>query len=759
MLTVAPREDNMTRRIVTPPALLVKRTAALLLVLLLPGLVLAGPGQQDKTQQKCLSSLGKAGAKVSKARAKEISGCLKDAGKGMYPAGKGVQACMGTDARGKVARAMQKTGDQQQKRCTTRPGFGYTDADAVNSMADNALVGAAIELLGGDLDTGVSTAAAGNRCQGDLFKFTGKALSAAWKDYNSCSKRGLKDGSVASRWQLESCVTALQAAGSKTTRAVTKLSARVAKSCAGLDLAATLPGSCSAAGDTGACLAERVHCQACRMLSDAADLAGDCDLFDDGNDNASCPDYPVVFENMRQLAVTGITRYVMPAEPCAADSKNGLAPDCSAGGNSGPWATLSPVPANPLTAGDALELGAGTHSLAKQTASQPASGTPTRPIRISAYAGQAAVLDGGWSDLEVPGDETPVLRVGAAYQYWKGLVLDGCNMVCVQVKEGSDHLLFEGNTVSGGGEDGIKVTVSRLGLYLDNEFTDFHNEAIDVWHTRHAWFVGNEFHHNNTGVRDPSEVMWTKGGAENIHIVGNSFHDLDLHTRALQLGGCCWANWEQRGGLLCEGGVLTCDPTGDCCDCVGGQWVAQPVARQVYALGNSFNAVTLGNPTVEGQQGVLGASGCHDCEAAFNVVSDSDDAFSLSSTSGNNNQPCCGSLNCNDPVTGQCNQPADCSYTDYPVNVSFHDNVAIAVRQSASGTGGGNSARLWNMKSDVPAMSTDLDIDANTYCVDQPVTCRVGGTSTTPMIFADWQALGWDTTSTLVDEASCPPLR
>ena len=91
--------------------------------------------------------------------------------------------------------------------------------------------------------------------------------------------------------------------------------------------------------------------------------------------------------------------------------------------------------------------------------------------------------------------------------------------------------------------------------------------------------------------------------------------------------------------------------------------------------------------------------------------------------------------------------------------MSFHDNVAIAVRQSASGTGGGNSARLWNMKSDVPAMSTDLDIDANTYCVDQPVTFRVGGTSTTPMIFADWQALGWDTTSTLVDEASCPPLR
>ncbi|MFQ5478024.1 MAG: right-handed parallel beta-helix repeat-containing protein [Candidatus Binatia bacterium] len=721
----------------------------------------AGPGQQDKSQRKCLTLLAKAGMKVSKAQSKVISNCLKEAGKGVFPGGDGVQACMGGDPKGDVAEASQKTINQQSTRCSTRPGFGYTDAYSVNSMALNALVGAALELLGSDLDEGVATVRDANRCQRKLFRKTAKALDAAWKDYIGCTKRGLRNGSVTSRSELGECVDSFKSAGSKTSRAMARLSAEIAKSCAVLDLAATLPGACSGAGAaTGTCLVDRAYCQACRMLSDAADLAIDCDLIDDAADNSSCPDHPVVFENMSKLAVTGITRYVIPAEACAADGNDGLAPDCSAGGTSGPWATLTPVVAAPLRAGDALEMGAGTYSLVKQTASQPASGTPTQPVRVSSYLDQVVVLDGGWSDVESPGDTTPVLRVGSAYQHWKGLTIDGCNMVCVQVKEGSDHLLFEGNTVNGGGEDGVKATLSRLALYRDNEFTDFYNEAIDVWHTRHAWFIANEFHHNNTSIPSlsPSEAMWTKAGSENIHIIGNSFHDLDLHTRALQLGGCCWANWEDRGGLLCEGGVLSCDATGDCCDCLGGQWVPQPVARQIYALGNLFDAVTLGNPSPSAQQGVLGASGCYDCEAAYNVVTDSDDAFSVAPTQGIDNQPCCGSLNCNDPETGLCNRPDECSYADYPQNLNFHDNIAAAIRQSAGGMSGGSSARLWNTHFGVPTGSSDLRIDSNTYCVDQPVTCRIGGLAATPITFTDWQSQGWDTTSTLVDEASCPPL-
>ncbi len=726
--------------------------------LMIPAAAVAGPGLQSSKQRSCLAALGKAGAKVSKAPSKVIRSCLKDAGRGLYPAGEGVQACMGQDPRGKVAKAQQKTEDQQARRCSRRPGFGYTGAPAVNSMALSVEIGLIRELIGGGIDAAVRESGPEAGCQSALFKRAAKVIDASWKDYNKCAKLGLKDGSISSRTQLDACIDTVKSTGSKTAKALGKLAAEGSSACAGLNISSTLPGSCSSGG-LSTCLRTRLYCQACRMLADFADLPSDCDLFDDAVANSSCPGYPMVFENIRSLATTGDTYYVIPAEPCADDNRSGLAPDCSAGGNSGPWRTHTRLASASLKAGDAVEFGAGTYQLGQTTAVLAAVGTPSEPVRIGTWQNQVAVLNGGWTDYQSPGDKTPVLRIGSAYQYWKGLTIDGCNMVCIEVKKGSDHLVFEGNIVNGGGEDGIKATVSRLALYLDNEFTAFLNEAIDVWHTSHAWFVRNEFHHNDTvSGPTPSEVMWTKAGSENIHILSNYFHDLDMHSRALQLGGCCWANWADIGGLLCEGGTLDCDSNGDCCDCVGGQWVAQPIARQIYAIGNSFDAVSLGNPSQSAPQGVLGASACYDCEAAYNVVTDSDDAFSVSLTQSIKDQPCCGSPNCKDPLTGLCNRANECSYTDYPENVSFHDNIAIAIRQSASGIGGGNSARLWNAQAQTLSQAQGLEIDSNLYCVNQPVTCRIGSTSSTPMSFSDWQSQGFDVSSSRVDEASCPPL-
>ena len=41
--------------------------------------------------------------------------------------------------------------------------------------------------------------------------------------------------------------------------------------------------------DLAACLDERVECRVCLTLNEADELNRDCDLFDDGAANASCP--------------------------------------------------------------------------------------------------------------------------------------------------------------------------------------------------------------------------------------------------------------------------------------------------------------------------------------------------------------------------------------------------------------------------------------------------------------------------------------
>lgn len=71
-----------------------------------------------------------------------------------------------------------------------------------------------------------------------------------------------------------------------------KLAIRILpKSCLsrGVDLSSAFPG-CGEdePADLAACVEETVACRVCVALNQADDLAVDCDLLDDGRENASC---------------------------------------------------------------------------------------------------------------------------------------------------------------------------------------------------------------------------------------------------------------------------------------------------------------------------------------------------------------------------------------------------------------------------------------------------------------------------------------
>ena len=66
---------------------------------------------------------------------------------------------------------------------------------------------------------------------------------------------------------------------------------RIAKKCAGADLAALFPGDCGTAASPDAltaCATGRALCGVCRAAADAHGVELDCDLVDDASANGSC---------------------------------------------------------------------------------------------------------------------------------------------------------------------------------------------------------------------------------------------------------------------------------------------------------------------------------------------------------------------------------------------------------------------------------------------------------------------------------------
>ena len=108
---------------------------------------LAAAEVQDSAQQKCINGLNKSGVKVASTQIKEGQRCLGAAAKGAEP---DAQACLTTDAKGKVGKAETGTTAAEGK-CTTAPDFGKTSATAVNAAAVSEQVDLVADLFGASL--------------------------------------------------------------------------------------------------------------------------------------------------------------------------------------------------------------------------------------------------------------------------------------------------------------------------------------------------------------------------------------------------------------------------------------------------------------------------------------------------------------------------------------------------------------------------------------------------------------------------------
>ncbi|MCH6562088.1 MAG: hypothetical protein IH800_06685, partial [Myxococcales bacterium] len=109
--------------------------------------------------------------------------------------------------------------------------------------------------------------------------------------FNKCKKSGLKDESIQSASELAVCM-GLDPKGKIAKDCVTKIDDKLSKKCGSAVIATAFPGECSASanlGELGDCLDRLVECRVCLGLNAADALNRDCDDFDDGLTNGTCP--------------------------------------------------------------------------------------------------------------------------------------------------------------------------------------------------------------------------------------------------------------------------------------------------------------------------------------------------------------------------------------------------------------------------------------------------------------------------------------
>ncbi|MCG8670523.1 MAG: DUF4215 domain-containing protein, partial [Pseudomonadales bacterium] len=131
--------------------------------------------------------------------------------------------------------------------------------------------------------------AGADKCQGKVTKSYLKIVDTKLKIFNGCKNSKLKSDAIMSAADLETCFDDITAdTKSKVAKTLIKLADALNSSCGGVDLNAAFAGSC-AGGVTATCIDERVECRVCLMLNAMDNLNEDCDLFDDGNANGTCP--------------------------------------------------------------------------------------------------------------------------------------------------------------------------------------------------------------------------------------------------------------------------------------------------------------------------------------------------------------------------------------------------------------------------------------------------------------------------------------
>jgi cysteine-rich repeat protein len=254
-------------------------------------------GPQSKDQQACINEVNKRATGIARAVNQDVNRCLKDTAKAKVA---DLDACVVGDPKGKVAKAQDKAASGQARRCNQAelPDFAYiNDIAMVQQVSVDEPTGLIGDIFGVPADPAVADQAdkVGSKCQALVLKNATKLYESLTKELDKAKKQALKGTknltTVTTAAELEAVLQTTPSTSKKIARATQALNTKPVKKCEGGAPDALFPGVCAAPqlGEVLTCVTRRAACRACTAYNAGDGLAMDCDAFDNGAADASCP--------------------------------------------------------------------------------------------------------------------------------------------------------------------------------------------------------------------------------------------------------------------------------------------------------------------------------------------------------------------------------------------------------------------------------------------------------------------------------------
>lgn len=272
---------------------------------------------QTPAQQKCINAMNKNGTKLNETQCTENRACIKDFGQGRL----GVltaEDCLTADRLGKILKREGKTSAHEGDFCTTPgvvPDFAKMDSATVNAAAEQASMDLVHDLFGNPIQGGLfpcNTDPEECYCQRFMSKWIHKLTATMPRVFRKCKKAALKVGKdpffdgADSVDDVETCwdnsvvfpdppnlLSVAADPNNQLQKIIDNLTEDFNDLCVGHSVDTTVfPGpSCNGlGGDTARdCVVDRVQCRTCLMINAMDNLTIDCDTFDNGLADLSCP--------------------------------------------------------------------------------------------------------------------------------------------------------------------------------------------------------------------------------------------------------------------------------------------------------------------------------------------------------------------------------------------------------------------------------------------------------------------------------------